>query len=1095
VLSVVPARAISPPQKVERADQAGFPVSFYSEGLSRVGDPVATPTDPSAPSGERRQVTALFADMVGFTAISERVGEEGTFALIQPIYELMAGAVREQGGSVTDFLGDGIMALFGASDAPEDAALRACRAGLLIHERLAAAAPAIEDKHGVRPHMRIGINSGPVVVTQIRGANGRMAALGDTVNLASRLQALAEPGTVNLSEATHRLVHGLVETTFAGTHAIKGKAEPQKVYRLNALLLGATRFEVAVGRGLSPYVGRDRELGVLQRTLGDAREELRVIDIVAEPGMGKSRLLHEFRQRIGEEQAFILTGSCSPDGRQTPFLPFIEVVRGAFQVKSREGENDVVRKLKMGLAALGLNSAESLGLLLNMFGLNPPEGALTGLDGVLIGLRTRDLLQIMLEARCRLSPVVLLIEDLHWIDSASQEVLGGMVRGDTKLRLMILHTRRPEYAPTWLDRPIVTGLGLEPLSASDIRLLIQARLEVEVLPEALARLVMERSEGNPLFAEEIVSFLTERGVLRAGERKVEFDHDAVATALPVSVQSLLTARVDRLALQARPLLQAAAVIGRRFDSRLLAAVDGGSDVESRLAAMQALDLVRPDGKFGDYSFKHALVRDALYQSLLTGPRMALHLKIAEEIERGHKNHLVEVAESLAHHYHRTDRGDKAFSYLALAGAKSLGLYSLEEAEKYLAAAIALVETNPECASDQQVADLLVDYTFLSNLSMRFGAATKIVERFKFRLEQLATNPSCVFVQHHYVFALSSTARFREAASAQADLSTAATALGDAKAIAYALASAVQLSPLIGLHSADTFDVLSNEALAMASSLNDPYLQFLVRHAVVQKEFFSGRITHATKAAEELVEVGRRMNDPRSLGYGLALMANVALGNEDYRAALNFGDMGIGVARTPYDREFSNQARIDALVMLKRPEGIPMLRDYIERCSSNGWNTSLDVVEGVWGVALIIQGQIRKGIQRMEQTILRCDREGFSVLADVYRIFLCRVYLEILTREEKLPLFALLRNAPTLIATIFTAQRRICALAEKARQNPQFDPNGMHVARIEAILGLLYKFNNKRALALQHLTEAKRIASQFGTTPTLAKIEEALAKLA
>ena len=547
-----------------------------------MSDPVATPTDPNAPSGERRQVTALFADMVGFTAISERVGEEGTFALIQPIYELMAGAVREQGGSVTDFFGDGIMALFGASDAPEDAALRACRAGLLIHERLAAAAPAIEDKHGVRPQMRIGINSGLVVVTQIRGANGPMAALGDTVNLASRLQTLAEPGTVNLSEATHRLVHGLVETTFVGTHAIKGKAEPQKVYRLNALLQGAARFEVAVGRGLSPYVGRDRELAVLRRTLGDAREELRVIDIAAEPGMGKSRLLYEFRQRIGQEQAFILTGSCSPDGRQTPFLPFIEVVRSAFQVKSREAENDVVRKLKMGLTALGLNSPESLGLLLNMFGLNPPEGSLTGLDGVLIGLRTRDLLQIMLEARCRLSPVVLLIEDLHWIDSASQEVLGEMVRGDTKLRLMILHTRRPEYAPTWLDRPIVTGLGLEPLSASDIRQLIQARLEVEVLPEALAHLVMERSEGNPLFAEEIVSFLTERGVLRAGERKVEFDHDAVATALPVSVQSLLTARVDRLALQARPLLQAAAVIGRRFDSRLLAAVDGGSDVESQI---------------------------------------------------------------------------------------------------------------------------------------------------------------------------------------------------------------------------------------------------------------------------------------------------------------------------------------------------------------------------------------------------------------------------------------------------------------------------------------------------------------------------------
>ena len=308
-----------------------------------MGDPVTTPTVPSAPSGERRQVTALFADMAGFTATSERLGEEGTFALIQPIYQLMASAVTEQGGSVKDFTGDGIMALFGAPDALEDAPLRAWRAGLLIHERLAAVASAIEAKYGVRPQMRIGINSGLAIVTHIRGESGPVTALGDTVNLASRLQTLAEPGTVYLSETTQRLVQGLVEATFAGAHAIKGKAEPQKVYRLDAIRQGATRFEAALGRGLSAYVGRWRELAILKRALDEARGELRVFDVVAEPGMGKSRLLYEFRQRIGDEQAFILTGSCSSDGQQTAFLPFIEVVRGSFQVRSSEAENEVAR--------------------------------------------------------------------------------------------------------------------------------------------------------------------------------------------------------------------------------------------------------------------------------------------------------------------------------------------------------------------------------------------------------------------------------------------------------------------------------------------------------------------------------------------------------------------------------------------------------------------------------------------------------------------------------------------------------------------------------------------------------------------------------
>ena len=342
---------------------------------------------------------------------------------------------------------------------------------------------------------------------------------------------------------------------------------------------GATRFEAAVSRGLSTFVGRERELEVLERGLDKARSQLCVVDLVAEPGMGKSRLLHEFRQRIGKERAFVLSGSCSPDGQQTPFLPFIEVVRGSFRVSAGEAEKDIAQKLEMGLTALGLHSLRNLGLLLHLLGLKVPDDALTGLDGVLIGLRTRELLQQLLEARCRLSPVVMVIEDLHWIDSVSEELLGKIVDSEAKLRLLLLTTRRPEYTPPWLDRATVTKLPLEPLPAGDIRHLVQARLGVEALPEALARQVTEKAEGNPLFAEEIVSFLTERGILRTGG-KLDFDASAVATALPASVQSLLTARVDRLAPKDRALLQAASVIGRRFDPQLLAAAVGETDIDA-----------------------------------------------------------------------------------------------------------------------------------------------------------------------------------------------------------------------------------------------------------------------------------------------------------------------------------------------------------------------------------------------------------------------------------------------------------------------------------------------------------------------------------
>ena len=355
------------------------------------------------------------------------------------------------------------------------------------------------------------------------------------------------------------------------------------------------------------------------------------------------------------------------------------MVRGSFRVNAGEAEKDIAQKLEIGLTALGLHSQRNLGLLLHLLGLKVPEGALTGLDGVLIGLRTRELLQHLLEARRRLSPVVMVIEDLHWIDSVSAELLGKIIDSESKLPLLILTTRRPEYVPPWLDRATVTKLPLEPLPTGEICRLVQARLGVEALPEALARQVTEKADGNPLFAEEIVSFLTERGILRTTEGTLDYDASAVAAALPGSVQSLLTARVDRLAPKDRTLLQAASVVGRRFDPELLIVAVNESNIDARLAAMQALDLIRRESKSSDYVFKHALVRDALYQSLLTGPRAALHLKIAEEIERRSCNRLTEVAEVLAHHYGQTDYADKAFAYLSMAGSKSLSVYSLDEA--------------------------------------------------------------------------------------------------------------------------------------------------------------------------------------------------------------------------------------------------------------------------------------------------------------------------------------------------------------------------------------------------------------------------------
>lgn len=890
-------------------------------------------------------------------------------------------------------------------------------------------------------------------------------------------------------------MQGLVEIEFAGDHQIKGKAEPQKAYRLDSIRQGATRFEAAINRGLSAFVGRENEMQILERGLAEAGSQLHVIDVVAEPGMGKSRLLHEFHQRVDRERAFILSGSCSSDGQQTPFLPFIEIVRGSFQVSAGEAEKEVTRKLETGLTVLGLQSLQNLGLLLNLLGLKVPDGALTGLDGVLIGLRTRELFLQLLEARCRLSPVVMVIEDLHWIDSASEELLGKIIDSEAKLRLLLLITRRPEYEPAWIDRPMVVKLQLEPLPAGDIQRLVQARLGVEAAPEALKRLVTEKAEGNALFAEEIVSFLADRGVLRATGGKVEFDAGTMAAALPASLQSLLTARVDRLAPKDRALLQAASVIGRQFDPQLLIGAVGETDIDDRLAAMQALDLVHREAKSDDYAFKHALVRDALYQSLLTGPRIALHLKIAEEIERRSGNRLTEVAEVLAHHYCQTDRAEKAFTYLSMAGGKSLSVYSLDEASAYLTAALALIDKNPTSVSDAQLADFFVSYALLLTIRAQTRVTIEVLTRYLLRIDRLGDDPRVVLIRHHYVGALLWSARYREAADAQQETLLIADRGGDSRSKAYALAGEIIVSSIFAPKPLSEFEMLKRNAIQAASNTADAYIQNWTWWVIGWGEVHRGRINYARDSAHRLLEVGRLLNDPRSAGFGLNLLSWIAILSDSYAESLEYAEQSLSVAVTPWDRAAATLGKGSALMLLRRPEeAAKLLQEQRRRILADGDFYDAAPVDGMLGLYKVLRGDIAGGLHIIEELILRLETEGDKNGANWLRLNLAEAYLEIIAGKEKPPFPVLLKNLPILLKVMVTASSRIRALTMHVLRYPHYDPNGFWIGKSEMILGLLYKTKKKPALALQHLTEARRILSQFGQTPLLARLEAALAEL-
>jgi tetratricopeptide (TPR) repeat protein len=831
----------------------------------------------------------------------------------------------------------------------------------------------------------------------------------------------------------------------------------------------------------------------LERGLDKARSEKCVIDLAAEPGMGKSRLLYEFRQRIGKDSAFVLAGNCSPDGQQTPFLPFIEVVRGSFRIRAGESEKEIAQKLEMGLTALGLQSIRNLGLLLHLLGLSVPDDALSGLDSVLIGLRVRDLLQQLLEALCNLSPVIMIVEDLHWIDSASEELLGKIVDSKTKLRLLLVTTHRPEYTPPWRDRRAVTNLHLEPLVIGDIRLLVQARLNVDALPEGLARHLTEKAEGNPLFAEEIVSYLTERGILRTSSGKLDFNDSGATGALPASVQSLLASRVDRLSPNDRALLQAASAIGRRFDPLLLAVAVNDTDVDDRLAAMQSLDLVHRAGKSDDYSFKHALVRDALYQSLLSEARSALHAKIGKEIERRGGNRLPEVAEILAHHYSHTNMADKAFAYLSMAGSKSLSVYSLEEATHYFTAARALLDKNPDCGSDDQVTEFLVSYSSLLNMKARIVEMIDLIDGYLTRIKP--DDPRAIIVHHHYVFALLWNTAYQKATTALRAMAQMADHLGDNRSKAYYLASEMLVSTIVRPKSLNELENLTNEAINNARAIADPYIQYWIRFVIAWEQFHQGRMLEARESAHELMQVGRVFGDPRPTGLGLSILALIGLLSDSYAEAVEYSTQAMAVAVAPWEWETAINIKGCALVLLRQTDdGLNILDAFRQRSLKDGHLYSLTSSEPIIGVSKVLLGNIREGIRWIEDAILRQEKSGYRDAADWYRLFLAEIYLQIIEGNEKPPIMVLLKNIPVLLEVTLTASRKIPELTSAVLKNPRLHSSGHHVARAQMILGLLYKVKKKHALAVEHLTEAKRILSQFGQTPILARVDTALAQL-
>ena len=658
-------------------------------------------TSKAALEGERKQVSVLFADLKGSMDLFADRDPEDARRLLDPVLERMMEAVHRYEGTVNQVMGDGIMALFGAPLTHEDHAVRACYAALRVQESVKRYAEEVHRTAGVPLHIRVGVNSGEVIVRSI-GSDLRMdyTAVGQTTNVAARLEQMAMPGSILISPETLRLAEGYVVVKSLGARPVKGLEAPLELFEVVAAGTVRSRLQAAAARGLTRFVGRDSESEQLRQALGRAGTgHGEVVAVVGDPGVGKSRLFWEFTHSHRTEGWLIVESSSVSYGKATAFLPLIELLRTYFQVGAGDDARKIREKVAGKLFALDRALEPSLPALLGLLEVPVDDPQWQRLDPPQRRQQTLDGVKRLLLRESQVQPLLLVFEDLHWIDAETQAFLDSVVESLPTARVLLLVNYRPEYQHAWGSKTYYRQLRIDPLPPESAEELLEALLGNATGLESLKRLLIERTEGNPFFLEESVRTLVETKVL-AGERGAYQVAKAAQTLqIPATAQAILAARIDRLTPEDKRLLQAASVLGKDVPFALLQVLVEGPEETLRrgLATLQAAEFLYEARLFPDleYTFKHALTHDVAYGSLLQDRRRALHARIVDAIEALYADRLMEHVEQLADHAFRGEVWDKAVRYLREAGAKALARAANREAATCVEQAVMALPHLPE----------------------------------------------------------------------------------------------------------------------------------------------------------------------------------------------------------------------------------------------------------------------------------------------------------------------------------------------------------------------------------------------------------------
>jgi adenylate cyclase len=795
--------------------------------------------EPPQDDAERKQVTVLFADVSGSMDLAEQQDPEEWRKIMQRFFSILADAVTRFEGTVDKFTGDGIMAVFGAPVAHEDHAQRACYAALRMLDDVAEYAAELRRGPGLNFSTRIGINSGEVVAGAIgQGSDGDYTAIGHTVGLAQRMEALAEPGKAYVTEHTATLAKGFLDLEDLGEFGIKGASRPVRVFELAGVGAARSRLDLSRERGFSRFVGRSTEMSALEEALARARAGAGgAVGVAAEPGVGKSRLCHEFAQRCREDGVQVFEAQAQAHGQSIPYMPVLQMLRSFFGIGEREPEQLTREKIAGRSLLINPELAAELPLMFDFLGVPDPDRPVPQMSAEARQGALGQILCRLVNAPNRRKTLVLIVEDLHWVDEGSNTMLAGLVASVEGTNTLALVNFRPEYSPAWIGSPTYRQISLEPLAREDTRELLRDLAGEDPSLDGLDEPIHERTRGNPFFIEEIVRELDEAGHLEGERGAYRLARPIEDAGVPVTVQAILAARIDRLDPDAKQLLQVASVVGKEIGIRALgltAGLDAG-EIDAALCALVEAGFLYEAEIYPErvLAFRHPLTREVAYGTQLAERRAATHAAAARATIELEGDRLDELAGLVAHHMEE-------------------GGETLEAARWFARAA--------HWAGHSQPRDAL-------RLWQRVMALADELD------ESEETTALALFsrmLQLEYAWRLGMDREQAEALGAEA--TEIATRTGDLHSQAL-LKLLTSVRPGISEHTSE-WATAADEAIALADASGEPNLRAAFRGAAAYVHMCAGDLDRLEATVDEMLEIGG--GDP-DVGAGIVIGSPVAWG--------------------------------------------------------------------------------------------------------------------------------------------------------------------------------------------------------------------------